>query len=101
MLGGKMSLKLMSRLAGTAAALTLGAAGFTGTALATGGAVHNVDGPPGANGTASGPTPGGAGNGGAGGAACDGTGKTGAVPATTLLASTLKGSAAEQCGGMY
>jgi hypothetical protein len=83
------------------AVLTLGAAGFTGTALATPGAVHNIDGPAGANGSASGGGPGGGATGGAGGTACDSTGKTGAVPANTLLA-TLKGSAAGECpSGLY
>jgi hypothetical protein len=95
-----MSRKRITRLAGTAAALTLGAAGFTGTALATPGAVHNIDGPAGANGSASGGGPAGGANGGAGGAACDGTGKTG-VPTSTLLTNALKGSAAGECGGMY
>jgi hypothetical protein len=83
MLGGKMSSKLITRLAGAVTALTLGAAGFTGTALATG-VVHNVDGPAGPNGTA-----------------CDSSGKTGVTP-TSMLTGALKGGATGQCpSGLY
>jgi hypothetical protein len=94
-----MSSKLITRLAGAVTALTLGAAGFTGTALATG-VVHNVDGPAGPNGTASG-GPAGTGGGGAGGTACDSTGKTGVTP-TSMLTGALKGGATGQCpSGLY
>jgi len=81
-----MSSKLMIRLAGAVAALTLGAAGFTGTALA--GAVNNVDGPNGPNGTASG---------GPGGKACSATGQTGPMSASGLMGALSNGGAPAGC----